>query len=231
MTWGLFEDNLSGWNMNRLFDKCYSFTWKETEDCIELVSAGSLAGVARSPLLHYEVTYRLDNGDPELHISVQSKVHSKAIWLPRFGYEFTLPTAVEKVEYYGMGPGENYQDLCHHAKVGRFTTSVTEEYVPYIMPQENGNHTHVKEVSLIDPANGDGIAFRTEGEVEFQTSHYTKEELTRKGHSYELEPSNTNVRIDYKVSGIGSASCGPDLDPKYRLSEKEFSYGFSVKAL
>ena len=67
--------------------------------------------------------------------------------------------------------------------------------------------------------------------MEFQTSHYTKEELTRKGHSYELEPSNTNVRIDYKVSGIGSASCGPDLDPKYRLSEKEFSYGFSVKAL
>lgn len=231
MTWGLFEDNLSGWNMNRLFDKCYSFTWKETEDCIELVSAGSLAGVARSPLLHYEVTYRLDNGDPELHISVQSKVHPKAIWLPRFGYEFTIPTAVEKVEYYGMGPGENYQDLCHHAKVSRFTTSVTEEYVPYIMPQENGNHTHVKEVSLVDPANGDGIAFRTEGEVEFQTSHYTKEELTRKGHSYELEPSNTNVRIDYKVSGIGSASCGPDLDPKYRLSEKEFSYGFSVKAL
>lgn len=231
MNWGLFGDNLSGWNMNRLFDKCYSFTWKETEKGIEILSEGSLAGVSRSPLLHYEIVSRLDHGDPELHVSVHAKVHPKAIWLPRFGYEFTLPTAVEEVEYYGMGPGENYQDLCHHAKVGRFTTSVTEEYVPYIMPQENGNHTHVKEVSLTDPATGSGIAFRTEGEVEFQTSHYTKEELTEKDHSYKLEPSNTNVRIDYRVSGIGSASCGPDLAPKYRLSEKEFSYGFSLKAI
>ena len=170
MNWGLFGDNLSGWNMNRLFDKCYSFTWKETEKGIEILSEGSLAGVSRSPLLHYEIVSRLDHGDPELHVSVHAKVHPKAIWLPRFGYEFTLPTAVEEVEYYGMGPGENYQDLCHHAKVGRFTTSVTEEYVPYIMPQENGNHTHVKEVSLTDPATGSGIAFRTEGEVEFQTS-------------------------------------------------------------
>ena len=89
----------------------------------------------------------------------------------------------------------------------------------------------MKEVSLVDPANGDGIAFRTEGEVEFQTSHYTKEELTRKGHSYELSLPTPTSASTMGVSGIGSASCGPDLDPKYRLSEKEFSYGFSVKAL
>ena len=99
MNWGLFVDNLSGWNMNRLFDKCYSFTWKETEKGIEILSEGSLAGVSRSPLLHDEIVSRLDHGDPELHVSVHAKVHPKAIWLPRFGYEFTLPTAVEEVEY------------------------------------------------------------------------------------------------------------------------------------
>ena len=29
------------------------------------------------------------------------------------------------------------------------------------------------------------------------------------------------MRIDYMNSGIGSASCGPELIEKYRLNEKE----------
>ena len=114
-----------------------------------------------------------------------------------------------------MGTGEKTIRISATTqKVGRFTTSVTEEYVPYIMPQENGNHTHVKEVSpQIRPPEAALLSVPKE-KWEFQTSHYTKEELTEKDHSYKLEPSNTNVRIDYRVSGIGSASCGPDLAPQ-----------------
>lgn len=137
MNWGLFGDNLSGWNMNRLFDKCYSFTWKETEKGIELLSEGAWP-------VFPEVRFFTTRSFPAWIMVIRNFTF---LFMPKYiprrsgfrvCYEFTLPTAVEEVEYYGMGPGENYQDLCHHAKVGRFTTSVTEEYVPYIMPQENG---------------------------------------------------------------------------------------------
>lgn len=48
-------------------------------------------------------------------------------------------------------------------------------------------------------------------------------------HTDELVKSNaTHVRIDYKNSGIGSKSCGPELQEKYRLSEKEIHFGFTI---
>ena len=37
------------------------------------------------------------------------------------------------------------------------------------------------------------------------------------------------VRIDYKNSGIGSGSCGPELAPEYGIPEQmRFSVTFSV---
>lgn len=226
-TWGLFEDNMSGWNLNRLFDKCYEFCWEKTEDGIVFTGKGSLSGVAREPFLHYEVRFTLTNGDPSLAVWVDVKVNPDAVWLPRFGFEFTLAPDMENLDYYGMGPGENYVDLCHYTRVSRYQSTVTEEYVPYIKPQEHGNHTHVKEFRVANEANR--LTFKTGGEMECQASHFSKEELTEKKHNHELELANaTHVRVDYKVSGIGSASCGPELIEKYRLDEKEFSYGFTV---
>ena len=225
--WGLYEDNRCGWNMNRLFDKCYEMEYENTENGVEVTVKGGLAGVSRSPLLHYQICY-LVKKDGTLSVSMDANVNHKAVWLPRLGFEFTLPTSMEQLEYYGMGPFENYRDLCHHTRVDRFTSTVDGEYVPYVMPQEHGNHTHVKEVAIGNEL-GEGLIFWTEDEMEFQASHYTKEELTVKGHAHELAKSDTNVRIDYKVSGIGSNSCGPELLEQYRLKEKEIHFAFSLK--
>ena len=56
------------------------------------------------------------------------------------------------------------------------------------------------------------------------------EQLTKAMHDYELKPSEeTFVSIDYKQSGIGSNSCGPQLAEEYRLKEKKFGFAFTVK--
>ena len=65
--------------------------------------------------------------------------------------------------------------------------------------------------------------------MECQVLHYTKEELTEKKHYFELEENETTIRIDYKNSGIGSASCGPELEEKDSLSEKEIEFAFTVR--
>ena len=54
--------------------------------------------------------------------------------------------------------------------------------------------------------------------------------LTLAEHTDELTADGlTHVRVDYKVSGLGSNSCGPELEEKYRLSEKQFRFAFSVR--
>ena len=66
--------------------------------------------------------------------------------------------------------------------------------------------------------------------MEFNVSHYTSEMLMKATHQDELIKSDcTNIRIDYKNSGIGSNSCGPELLDKYRLSEKTIHFEFYIK--
>ena len=129
-----------------------------------------------------------------------------------------------KFKYFGRGEAENYCDMKEHTKIAWFESSSDKEYVPYVMPQEHGNHIRTKLLRM-----GSGLTFATNGEFEFNVSEYTADELTRAMHTDELHKNGkTNIRIDYKVSGIGSNSCGPGLLEKYRLDEKKFSFEFYI---
>ena len=227
--WGLFEDNRSGWNMNHLFHKCYDIKWEKAEDSSVVITVkGSLAGVARMPFAHYDATYTVDTHG-YLEVDMDVKIHEECIWLPRFGFEFTMPNRMEQMSYYGKGPHENYADLSHHVKVGKYESTVTDQYEPYVMPQEHGNHVGVKYLAVRDD-RGAGLEFGTDTSFECNVSHYTSEQLTVATHNHKLTPSKqTIVRVDYKVSGIGSSSCGPELLEKYRLAEKEFNFSFYLK--
>jgi beta-galactosidase len=96
------------------------------------------------------------------------------------------------------------------------------------MPQEHGNHTGVKQLAVFNDQS-QGLEFLSEQDFECNVSHYTSEQLTNARHNHDLVPEKlTIVRVDYKVSGIGSHSCGPELMEKYRLGEKEFKLKFGV---
>ena len=77
---------------------------------------------------------------------------------------------------------------------------------------------------------GNGITFASDGEFEFNVSEYTKEALTEARHTDELKKNDcTNIRIDYKSTGIGSASCGPqDFIPKHCFYDKEIDFEFYI---
>lgn len=230
--WGLFDGNNAGWNWNHLMDKCYEMHWEETEMGIEVRSKGALAGIARWPAAWYTVIYQVDRSGT-LHVRTKADInpHPSVPWLPRFGFEFKVPYAMESMEYYGMGPYENYRDLCHHTRIGRFQSLASREYVPYVKPQEHGNHGKVNYLIVKDEKSAQGICFWTDKEMECQVLHHTKEELSTKKHAFELEEKGTNIRIDYKMSGIGSGSCGPQLMEAYQLKEKEIIFNFNMKIL
>ena len=220
--WGLYEDNQAAVNMNRLFSKVYSCEKEENK----IVVNGSLAGVARSPFMFYRSEYEFyADGTVAVRLvaEVEEWIHT---FLPRLGYEFRLKNKNAEFTYFGRGKDENYCDMNRHAPVGLYSSSAKEEYVNYVMPQEHGNHTECKMLSIKN-----GLKFTTNSEFEFNASLYTAEELTNGMHTDEIHPfGGTNLRIDYKVSGLGSASCGTTLIKDYELNDKHIEFEFFINA-
>ena len=217
--WG-HPDIWQGENYDRLFNKVYS-----CEVCGNVISfTGSLSGVGRMPAVKYAVSYTF-TADGKMAVKLSGEVRDSACWLPRLGYEFKTPKKNNAFSYYGMGPGENYVDMTSHVTTSLFESTAEAEYVQYIMPQEHGNHTGCKELHV----HG-GLDFYAADTFEINVSKYSAEALTKAKHIDELvENGAVNIRIDYKVSGIGSNSCGPALPEQYRLKEKTFEFAFSVK--
>lgn len=83
--------------------------------------------------------------------------------------------------------------------------------------------------STIAATTAHSIAVTSTVPFSMNASPYTAEELTNAAHNYELPESNKSVLcIDYRQNGIGSNSCGPELDEKYRFDEDEWVLGFTM---
>jgi beta-galactosidase len=145
-------------------------------------------------------------------------------FLPRIGLQMTLPGGYEQFTWYGRGPHETYVDRNYGAQVGLYSGTVDEQYVPYIVPEENGNKTEVRWVAL---TNDEGVGLLAVGSpwLEVSAHHYTTQDLTEATHTYELQRrDDITLNLDYAQSGLGSASCGPGRRPEYQLKPVETRY-------
>lgn len=230
LKWGSYYENYrNNAGMNLSYNKCYGIRLAEqSENRVVIAADTAIVTNAKAPLVVVHTVYTITPDGGIVH-DIQGRVLDSAPYLPRFGMEYTFVKGAEQLEYFGMGPDENYQDMHAHARMGYFSSTVSEQYVPYIMPQEHGNHTGVRLVRL---ACGKGTVEVTGDELEMSALHYTARDLDCAQHDWELTPRDeTILRIDYRVSGIGSGSCGPQLLEKYRLSEKQVSYRFVMRLL
>lgn len=205
-----------GENLDKAFTKVY--------DChVEnggILVKGSLAGISRAPVVRYDLRVEISR-DGNIGFHLDGKVREDAVWLPRFGFEFTLPGESRCFTYYGCGPGESYRDLCHAGTIGIHESNTDREYVPYVRPQEHGNHAAVRMLRI------GRLEFTADKDFEINVSKFSSAAITKAEHTDELLPDGkTHLRIDYKNSGIGSNSCGPELEEAYRLAEKEIHFSF-----
>ena len=229
LKWGSYYDNYrSNEGLNLSYMHCYNTVLKEVADSkVVFVSECSIAVRSKAPIVRFSVKYTITADGAVLH-EISGTVREDAPFLPRFGAEYLLTEGSESISYYGMGPGENYVDLCAHTKMGWYNTTVSDEYVPYIRPQEYGNHTNVKRIAVKNGENA--LVICAAEQVEFSASRFTAADLEGSAHSFELAPrKEIALRIDYKVSGIGSGSCGPELLPEYQFNEKVFEYIYQIK--
>lgn len=149
-------------------------------------------------------------------------------FLPRLGLRLFLPKSMDRAAYFGYGPYESYIDKRRASWQGYFTAPVAALHEDYLRPQENGSHYGCEYVRVSGPDCR--LTVYNDSPFSFNLSPYTQEELTEKAHNYELEPCGSTVLcVDYRQSGIGSNSCGPQLIEEYRLNARHYSYSFHFK--
>jgi len=211
---------------DRIVTRAYENVVSKQKGKVIIRSILSVSAIYLQRILNIESEWKVY---PDGKIKLLCKVRKTEVmpFLPRFGLRMFLPERFENVEYYGYGPYESYIDKRRASYKGKFKATVDELHEDYIRPQENGSHYDCRYVKLTDK-DGNGILCTAES-LSFNASYYTQEELTAKAHNYELEKSGYTVLcIDYMQSGMGSASCGPQLAEKYRLNGN-FDFKVSIE--
>lgn len=217
--WILKNDPAVSENMNRSHTKIYSCA----VDNDEIVVCGSIGGVSRVPYLRFTQSYKFyDDGTVRVDTKCTVKEQYK-IALPRLGYEFKLTVNNSEFTYYGMGPYECYSDMNLHTRYGLYTSSAAKEYVPYPYPQEHGNHYGTKKISF--PT---GLEVWADSKMEINVSLFDADTIENAMHTDELVPNGfTNVRTDYRVTGVGNGFCG--ALPEDSILEKEAEFTLYIK--
>jgi len=151
--------------------------------------------------------------------------------LPRVGVRWSLPLGLDRVTWFGIGPGESYPDRCRGGTVGRYTSTVADLYVPYVMPQENGGRADTRWAVVHDRA-GVGVLVTASRPFQLNVSIHTPEQLTAATHAEELTPAPvTTLHVDAFHRGLGTLSCGPDTLAHYRIGPGRYRFDWAMRAV
>ena len=163
-----------------------------------------------------EVTYTV-TGDGTVHTALSYDPPKGIHDMPEFGMLFKFDADYENLTWYGYGPAETYCDRERGGKLGIYQNKVADNIAQYLVPQEGGNHTHVRRASVTDNL-GRGIEFSGK-ELSFSALPYTPHELENAMHSYELPPVYyTVVRVALQQMGVaGDDSWGARTHEEYLI--------------
>ena len=176
-----------------------------------VVFTGYMATKRFIPCVYFTLTYTF--GRNAVSVAIEYKCEKYVEYLPRIGFETSLDKSFESVCYYGYGPYESYIDRRISCIKDVYKDSVSNMEVRYVKPQENGSHYGTEWLEI-----GNGKAkIRIEGNISFSALPHSSKEYVAATHDWELsERKSTYLCLDYFMAGIGSNSCGPALDTKYR---------------
>ncbi len=197
-----------------------------TGDCVKAVI--NVTGTKGCGFKH-ECTYRFS---PDGSLTLENTVTPYGVMpkaLPRLGLTMRLDPALEHIKYYGRGPWENYIDRCTGSFVGLYESSVTEQYVDYVRPQDNGYKSGVRWTEFTDGA-GKGVRFEASEPLFMQALHFGWEDIFLARHDgwqkhtlqirrYAPPVAQRDVilNLDVRQTGLGGASVGPATMEKYRF--------------
>jgi beta-galactosidase len=180
-------------------------------------------------------------GDGSVEVESSFKPGSTPVAdLPRVGMQMRVIGSLKNVEWYGRGPQENYWDRNLGAAVGVYRDKVENMWFPYVEPQETGNRTDVRWLSITDD-HGFGLKAVGMPLLNFSAWPFRMSELEHEKtpvnighkHSAEVEYSDDiTVNLDYVQMGVaGDDSWGAPVHKEFTIPAKEYDYRFKLEPL
>jgi len=195
------------------------------EHCIEVHTCAS--GRERWDDIQTTHIYTLtDTGS--LRISTHVVLAPDLVDLPRIGITLQLDPAFETISWYGRGPHENYSDRNASSMVGTYHSTVSDQYTPYIMPQENGHKGDVRWLSLTDNT-GQTLTIRGDALFGFNALHYRDADLEAAKFTPDLHARPEIIlNLNHGMRGLGTGLMVDTL-PHYQLHEHEYHFTFELR--
>jgi len=158
--------------------------------------------------------------------------HRWKYYIPRVGVELNLPGALETLTWFGRGPHENYIDRKIGAAVGRYQSTVTEQFTPYVYPSECGGKEEARWLALTD-SDGNGLLVVGLDNLHFDALHYSIRDLAEARHIVALQPRDeVTLHLDARHMGVG----GDDgwmspVHKEFLVYPGLYRYAFKLKPL
>lgn len=147
---------------------------------------------------------------------------------PRLGLTYRMPADLARTVTFLGREGETYIDRDSYGRIGTWSTTPAGDFHNYIVPQSSGNHTEVRDLSF----NGGILSVTSDKPFQFSAVPYSDENIQASKHIKDLKADGmVTVHLDAEQTGVGTATCGPDVLPKYRIpvQDTKFAFYFKVK--
>jgi beta-galactosidase len=169
--------------------------------------------------------------DGGVRVEESAWIPDELVDLARVGTVLEVVPGLERLEWFGRGPHETYPDRRRGGAVGRWRSTVSEQYMPYVRPQENGGHADVRWLELRDES-GRGLRIALDRPSQVSATHLRAADLAAASHDVDVTPRpETVIHLDAAHRGLGTASCGPDTLSEYLVGPGVYSWSWSMHPL
>jgi len=213
---------------------------------VTVVFRYDITGKEKEKIAGYSTVYTIYGTSDVVISNSFRKISEKVPEIPRMGMQMQLPEEFTNLKWYGRGPHENYADRKSSAEIGLYESTVADQYVPYIRPQENGYKTDTRWLTLTDDS-GTGILVSGNPLFCFAALNYVHDDFESPGniaryrpdaksantHTVDVKPHDfINLNIDLGQMGVGGDdSWGARIHPQYRLLENSYEYSFRIRPI
>ncbi len=208
--------------LDKMTTRADQITWKEIPGAVQLFIRSHTSNPGMTTSFENRFVYTIDHSGK---LSVDHTVTPwgrMPEWLPRIGLQMATDSSFNRLEWYGRGPFETYPDRKTGAKIGVYSGDVSDQYVPYLIPQENGNKTDVRWLTL---QNHQGKGFRISSPDPFMFSalNTDPDNLSRALYPFQLQPfDGVTLNLDYAMSGVGCTAIS--VMEKFRVYPSEWRF-------
>ncbi len=173
-------------------------------------------------------------GDGVVEVDYSLKADRDLPDIPRIGMQFGVGNDLSQISYYGRGPLENYIDRRYGFDAGIYSMPVEEFIEPYVWPQENGNRTDVRWMSLSN-SSGNGLLVVADSLLNMSAWPWTQQNLDEAEHTYDLRDAGyITLNIDLSQMGVGGNDTWSDVSSpldEFRIPSGNYHYRFYIYPL